>query len=44
VKADAFNAQLATRRLQQIGAKMETPEVPGTVRFRDLDGLMIQVQ
>jgi catechol 2,3-dioxygenase-like lactoylglutathione lyase family enzyme len=44
VKADAFNAEAATRRLQQIGAKVEAPEVSGTVRFRDLDGLMIQVQ
>ena len=44
VKADAFNADAATRRLQQIGAKVETPEVSGTVRFRDLDGYLIQVQ
>jgi catechol 2,3-dioxygenase-like lactoylglutathione lyase family enzyme len=44
VKADAFDAPAATRRLQQIGAKTETPEIAGTLRFRDLDGLMIQVQ
>jgi catechol 2,3-dioxygenase-like lactoylglutathione lyase family enzyme len=44
VKADAFNTEAATRRLQQIGAKMETSDAAGTVRFRDLDGLMIQVQ
>jgi len=44
VKADAFNAEAATRRLQQIGAKVETAEAAGTVRFRDLDGLMIQVR
>jgi catechol 2,3-dioxygenase-like lactoylglutathione lyase family enzyme len=44
VKADAFNAETVKRRLQQIGAKLETPEVSGSVRFRDLDGLMIQVQ
>jgi catechol 2,3-dioxygenase-like lactoylglutathione lyase family enzyme len=44
VKADPFNAEAASRRLQQIGAKTETPEVAGTVRFRDLDGLLIQVQ
>jgi hypothetical protein len=44
VTAAAFNAEAATRRLQQIGAKVETPEVSGSLRFRDLDGLMIQVQ
>jgi catechol 2,3-dioxygenase-like lactoylglutathione lyase family enzyme len=44
VKVEAFDAPAATRRLQQIGAKMETPEIAGTVRFRDLDGLLIQVQ
>jgi len=40
----AFNADQVTRRLQQAGAKVEMPEVAGTVRFRDLDGLLIQVQ
>ena len=44
VTAAAFNAQAATRRLQEIGATVETPEIAGTVRFRDLDGLLIQVQ
>jgi len=44
VKADSFNTETATRRLQQAGAKVEMPEVPGTIRFRDLDGYLIQVQ
>ena len=43
VKADAFNAETATR-LQQAGAKLEMPEASGTIRFRDLDGMLIQVQ
>jgi catechol 2,3-dioxygenase-like lactoylglutathione lyase family enzyme len=44
VTAAAFNVNEATRRLQQAGAKVETPEAAGTVRFRDLDGYLIQVQ
>jgi hypothetical protein len=44
VKADAFNAQTTTQRLQQVGAKVEMPEVSGSIRFRDLDGMLIQVQ
>jgi catechol 2,3-dioxygenase-like lactoylglutathione lyase family enzyme len=43
VTASAFNAQAASRRLQQIGAKVEAPEVAGTVRFRDPDGYLIQI-
>jgi catechol 2,3-dioxygenase-like lactoylglutathione lyase family enzyme len=43
LKADTFTAEAVTRRLLQIGAKVEAPENPGTVRFRDLDGLLIQV-
>jgi catechol 2,3-dioxygenase-like lactoylglutathione lyase family enzyme len=43
VTAAAFNAEVATRRLQQIGAKVEAPENPGTVRFRDPDGYLIQM-
>lgn len=43
VTATAFNAEAATRRLQQMGAKVETPEVAGTIRFRDPDGSLIQV-
>jgi len=44
VTAADFNAETATRRLQQIGAKIEAPESAGTIRFRDLDGWLIQVQ
>ena len=43
VKASAFNAEAASRRLQQIGAKVESPENPGTLRFRDPDGYLIQI-
>jgi catechol 2,3-dioxygenase-like lactoylglutathione lyase family enzyme len=43
VTTAVFNTDSATRRLQQIAGKVETPEVTGTVRFRDLDGLLIQV-
>jgi len=44
VTVAAFNVDAAARRLQQAGAKVESPEVAGTVRFRDLDGYLIQVQ
>jgi len=43
VTAAPFAAEAATLRLQQIGAKVEAPEVPGTIRFRDPDGSLIQV-
>lgn len=43
VTAAAFNADAATRRLQQAGAKVESSDVAGAVRFRDLDGSSIQV-
>jgi catechol 2,3-dioxygenase-like lactoylglutathione lyase family enzyme len=43
LKSEAFNADAVTRRLQQISAKVEAPETAGAVRFRDLDGLLIQV-
>jgi catechol 2,3-dioxygenase-like lactoylglutathione lyase family enzyme len=44
LKADAFDAEMVTRRLLQIGAKIEASESAGTIRFRDLDGSLIQVQ
>ncbi len=43
VTAAAFNVEAATRRLQQAGAKVEASESAGTIRFRDLDGYLIQV-
>jgi catechol 2,3-dioxygenase-like lactoylglutathione lyase family enzyme len=43
VTAASFNPEAATRRLQQVGAKVEPTEVTGTVRFQDLDGALIQV-
>jgi len=44
VNAASFNTDAVTRRLDQFGAKVERPEFAGTIRFRDLDGLLIQVQ
>jgi catechol 2,3-dioxygenase-like lactoylglutathione lyase family enzyme len=44
VKADTFNANAASVRLQRVGAKVETAEGAGAVRFRDMDGFLIQVQ
>jgi catechol 2,3-dioxygenase-like lactoylglutathione lyase family enzyme len=44
VKAEPFNPEMTTRRLQQSGVKVEMPEAPGTIRFRDLDGYRIHVQ
>jgi catechol 2,3-dioxygenase-like lactoylglutathione lyase family enzyme len=43
VTASAFNVDAASRRLQQNGAKVEAPENPGTLRFRDPDGYLIQI-
>ncbi len=43
VTAAAFNADAASRRLQQVGAKIEPSETAGTIRFRDPDGYLIQV-
>jgi catechol 2,3-dioxygenase-like lactoylglutathione lyase family enzyme len=38
-----FAVETVTRRLQQIGAKLEASEIADTVRFRDPDGMLIQV-
>ena len=43
VTAAAFNVEAASGRLQQTGAKVEASESAGAVRFRDLDGYLIQV-
>jgi catechol 2,3-dioxygenase-like lactoylglutathione lyase family enzyme len=43
VSAAAFNYDDAVRKLRQIGAKVENPEVAGAPQFRDPDGLLIQV-
>ena len=43
VSAEAFNYDAVVKRLQQMGAKVETPEVAGAAEFRDPDGSLIQV-
>jgi catechol 2,3-dioxygenase-like lactoylglutathione lyase family enzyme len=43
VSAATYNYDAAVRRLQQIGAKVENPEVAGAAEFRDPDGLLVQV-
>ena len=43
VSAATFNYDDAVRKLRQIGAKVENPEVAGAPQFRDPDGLLIQV-
>jgi catechol 2,3-dioxygenase-like lactoylglutathione lyase family enzyme len=43
VSAAAFDYAAATQQLEEIKAKVETPEVAGAPEFRDLDGLLIQV-
>ena len=43
VLAAAFDYTAATKKLEEVKAKVETPEVAGAPEFRDLDGLLIQV-
>jgi len=43
INAASFDSESATRRLEQLGAKLETPRTRGLAVFRDLDGLLIQV-
>ena len=43
VSAASFDFDAVTKRLQQAGAHIETPEVTGTPEFRDPDGLLVQV-
>jgi catechol 2,3-dioxygenase-like lactoylglutathione lyase family enzyme len=43
VSATAFDYDTAIRKLQQLGAKVESPEIAGAAEFRDPDGLLIQV-
>ena len=42
--AVAFNVDATARRLQQLGAKIEATEAAGSIRFRDQDGYLIQLQ
>ncbi len=41
--AAVFSVEVASRRLQQMGATVETADVPGSIRFRDPDGSLLQV-
>lgn len=43
VSAAEFDYASATKKLEQAGAKVETPEIAGAPEFRDLDGLLVQV-
>lgn len=43
VSAEPFDYEAVIRRLQQMGAKLETSEVAGAPQFRDPDGSLIQV-
>jgi catechol 2,3-dioxygenase-like lactoylglutathione lyase family enzyme len=43
VSTAAFDYDAVTRRLQQAGASVETPEAAGAPEFRDPDGLLVQV-
>ena len=43
VSATAYDYDAVVRKLQQIGVKVESPEVAGAAEFRDPDGLLIQV-
>ena len=43
VAAAAFDYDAVTRRLQQIGATLETPEIAGAPEFRDPDGYAVEL-
>jgi len=43
VAAAAFEYAAVTKKLEQAGARVETPEVGGAPEFRDPDGFLVQV-
>lgn len=43
VSAAAFDYETAVKRLEEAGAKVQTPEVAGAPEFRDPDGFLVQV-
>jgi catechol 2,3-dioxygenase-like lactoylglutathione lyase family enzyme len=43
ISVAAFNSATATDKLKQLGAQVESSESTGTLRFRDPDGLVLQV-
>lgn len=44
VAVEAFDYDAAVKKLEQAGAKVETPEVAGAPEFRDRDGFLVQVK
>ncbi len=44
VAANSFEYAAVTKKLGAAGAHLETPEGPDTPEFRDLDGLLVQVE
>lgn len=43
VAADRFDYDAVTKKLEQAGAKVQTPEVAGAPEFRDPDNILVQV-
>jgi catechol 2,3-dioxygenase-like lactoylglutathione lyase family enzyme len=43
VAAIPFDSAAATKKLTDAGAKMENPERKGSVKFRDADGILVEV-
>jgi catechol 2,3-dioxygenase-like lactoylglutathione lyase family enzyme len=43
VSAEAFDYDAVVKKLEQAGAKVETPDVAGAPEFRDRDGFLVQV-
>jgi catechol 2,3-dioxygenase-like lactoylglutathione lyase family enzyme len=44
VSVEAFDYDAVVKKLEQAGAKVETPEVAGAPEFRDRDGFLVQVK
>jgi catechol 2,3-dioxygenase-like lactoylglutathione lyase family enzyme len=44
VAVEAFDYGAVVKKLEQAGAKVETPEVAGAPEFRDRDGFLVQVK
>lgn len=43
VSAPAFDYAAVTKKLEEAGAKVQTPEIAGWPEFRDPDGILVQV-
>jgi catechol 2,3-dioxygenase-like lactoylglutathione lyase family enzyme len=44
VSAEPFDYDVVVKKLEQSGAKVETPETAGLPQFRDRDGFLVQVK